>query len=75
MANTVQINVRLPEEAREVMLRLASRLRDDPSALDALERFVDGLGPIGGGLTLSERVARLEAIVAKMGADDGRKTR
>lgn len=67
MAETAQVNVRVPEEARTLILRLATRLRDDPSFLYALDRFLaDFETNSPSGLTLTERVARLEAIVSEM---------
>ncbi len=75
MAETVQVNVRVPEEARALILRLATRLRDDPSFPAALERFLDDLGPVDNGLTLTERVARLEAMVAELRGENGNPTR
>ena len=67
MAETAQVNVRVPEEARALILRLATRLRDDPSFLYAVDRFLaDFEANSPDGLTLTERVARLEAIVAEM---------
>lgn len=68
MAETAQVNVRVPEESRALILRLATRLRDDPSFPTALERFLDDLGPVAGGLTLTERVGRLEARLAELEA-------
>lgn len=73
MAETVQVNVRVPEEAREVMIKMAARLRDDPLFFIALNRFLDDIGPVAEGLTLTERVAKLEAAV--FWGSDGNPTR
>ena len=75
MADTAQVNVRVPEEARALILRLATRLRDDPSFPARLEGFLDDLGPIDSGLTLTERVTRLEAMVAELRGDHGNPAR
>lgn len=67
MAETVQVNVRVPEEARTLILRLATRLRDDPSFIYAVDRFLgDFEANSPDGMTLTERVARLEAQVAEL---------
>lgn len=58
MAETMQVNVRVPEAARDAMIRLAARLREDPAFVEQLEVFLDAVAPAG--LTLLERVALLE---------------
>lgn len=71
MAETVQVNVRVPEEARALVLRLATRLRDDPSFPYALDRFLNDFEANSpSGMTLTERVALLEAQVAKLMGND-----
>lgn len=66
MAETVQVNIRVPEEARDVIGRLGQRLRKEPDFLDQLIALVDG--DAGG-----ELVTRLEQIEARLAALEAQK--
>lgn len=57
-----QVNMRVPEESREVLLQVGARLRADPAFADQLRRFLDGLGDSN----LADRVAALEARLDAM---------
>lgn len=62
-----QTNVRAPIEARDTLLRIGGLLRGDPAFLARLRDFLDEYeGDEPAGLTLGERVARLEARLAAL---------
>ena len=54
---TAQVNMRVPEESREILLAVGARLRADPAFAEQLQRFLDGVGD----KSLADRVAALEA--------------
>lgn len=54
---SAQVNMRVPEESREILLTVGARLRADPAFAEQLQRFLDGLGDSN----LADRVAALEA--------------
>lgn len=57
---TRQLNLRVPDEARDVLTKLATRLREKPELATRLETWLDGLeDPTRH--TLAERVAVIEA--------------
>ena len=60
MAETVQVNIRVPEEAKDVITRLGFRLRKEPEFLERLIVLVDGLAEPD----VAERLARIEARLA-----------
>lgn len=62
MTAAVQVNVRAPEDSREVLLRVASLLRSDPSFHASLTAFLDGQADGG----MAERLARIEARLAAL---------
>lgn len=64
----VQINLRVPEEARSVLSRLTARLREDPAFLAALENLVGDPDPAGAGLPLADRVTAAEAALQDLAA-------
>jgi hypothetical protein len=49
--------MRVPEDAREILLAVGARLRSDPAFAGQLQHFLDGLGD----QSLADRVAALEA--------------
>ena len=53
---TSQVNMRVPEESREILLAVGARLRADPAFAEVLQRFLDGQGD----KSLADRVAALE---------------
>jgi hypothetical protein len=57
MATPAQVNMRVPDEARPVLLAVGARLRSDPAFAVQLQNFLDGLGD----QSLADRVAALEA--------------
>ena len=57
MATQAQVNMRVPEDAREILLAVGARLRADPAFAEELQRFLDGAGD----KSLADRVAALEA--------------
>lgn len=59
-----QINVRAPEEARKTLQRLGGHLRDNPEFLGKLEAFLDDHESGAAGLSVTERLADLEARMA-----------
>ena len=59
---SAQVNMRVPEEAREILLAVGARLRSDPAFADHLQKFLDGIGDSN----LADRVAALEAWRDKM---------
>jgi hypothetical protein len=54
---SAQVNMRVPDEAREILLAVGARLRADPTFSEHLQKFLDGLGD----KPLADRVAALEA--------------
>lgn len=63
---TPQINVRAPEEARKTLQRLGGHLRDTPEFLGKLEAFLDEYEAGAAGPSVAERLAALEARVARL---------
>jgi len=61
-----QINVRAPEEARKTLQRLGGHLRDTPEFLTKLEAFLDDYEGGAAGPTFIDRLADLEARVARL---------
>lgn len=62
MAETVQANIRVPSEAKDLIGRLGRRLRDEPDFLERLAALVDGpTGP-----DLADRLAQIEARLAAL---------
>lgn len=59
MSETVQANIRVPAEARDVLTRIGARLRADPSFADQLEVLL-AEDATATGLSLAERMARIE---------------
>lgn len=64
----VQVNMRVPEEARSVLSRLTARLREDPAFLAALENLVGDPDPAGAGLPLADRLTAAEAALQDLAA-------
>lgn len=64
MADTVQANIRVPAEAKELIARLGRKLRDDPGFIDQLAALVDGADAPD----LSDRLAQIEARLAALEA-------
>lgn len=62
MAETDQINIRVPSEAKELIRKLGRRLRDEPDFLERLAALVDG----DDSPDLAERLARIEARLAAL---------
>lgn len=60
MTPSEQVNVRVPQSARDLILRIARSLRDDTAFAGKLERFLDQYGDGTIGPLLSERVDRIE---------------
>ena len=69
MPETRQFNVRIPDEARDVLTRIATRLREDDRFAARLEAFMDTLDDPTADDSLAERVARIEARLDAMGGD------
>lgn len=67
MSDTRQFNVRIPDEARDVLTRIATRLREDDRFVDRLTAFMDTLDDPTADDSLAERVARIEARLDAMG--------
>ena len=64
MAETVQANIRVPAEAKDLIGRLGRKLRDEPDFLERLTALVDGpTGP-----DLADRLAQIEARLAALEA-------
>ena len=57
---TPQVNIRVPEDAREVLLRVGARLRTDPAFTTQLRRFMDVLDDPTVTPTVADRVGLLE---------------
>ena len=68
MADTRQFNVRVPEDAREVLSRLVARLKEDAGFKARIEAWLDSIEDGTAGDTLAERVARIEARLDALGA-------
>lgn len=65
MAETVQVNIRVPAEAKDLIGKLGRRLRDDPEFLDRLAALLDGpTDP-----DLADRLAAMEARIAALEAN------
>ncbi len=62
MSAWAQINVRAPEEAREVLLRVGTLIRKDPAFIQTLQRILDGEDS----QALAERLAQIEARLAAL---------
>lgn len=71
MGATEQVNVRVPSPARELILRIASRLRDDNLFAGRLERWLAEQSDPTAGPLLTERVERLERRVDALEAGRG----
>jgi len=69
MSDTRQFNVRIPDEARDVLTRIATRLREDDKFAARLTAFMDTLDDPTADDSLAERVARIEARLDAMGGD------
>lgn len=61
MTEPRQLNVRVPDEARDLMTTIAARLRHDEGFADRLAAWLETLDDPTADDTLAERVARLEA--------------
>lgn len=59
MSETVQANIRVPAETRDLLTRIGARLRADPSFADQLEALLAD-DATATGLSLAERMARIE---------------
>ena len=68
MPETRQFNVRIPDEARDVLTRIATRLREDDKFAARLTAFMDTLDDPTADDSLAERVARIEARLDAMDA-------
>lgn len=66
MAITNQLNVRVPDGARDLMTRIARLVRDDSAFLPKLERFISDYEDASVGPLLSERVDSLERRLDRM---------
>jgi len=64
MAETVQVNIRVPAEAKDLISKLGQRLRSDPDFIDQLAALLDG----GTDPDLAERLERIEARLAALEA-------
>lgn len=67
MSDTRQFNVRIPDDARDVLTRIATRLREDDKFVARLTAFMDTLDDPTADDSLAERVARIEARLDAMG--------
>jgi DNA-binding NarL/FixJ family response regulator len=65
----VQINLRIPEDDRDLMQRVAARLRHDPAFRGQLDQFLRDLDDDTITPTLADRVARLEARIIEVLGD------
>lgn len=70
MPETRQFNVRIPDEARDVLTRIATRLREDDKFVDRLTAFMDTLDDPTADDSLAERVARIEARLDAMSGEN-----
>lgn len=61
MAETKKLNVRIPDQARDVLTRVVNRLREDDQFVTRLEAWLDSLDDSTADDSLAERVARIEA--------------
>ena len=68
MTAQAQVNIRVPEAARDVLLKVGAKLRQDPAAVEALEAFLASLDDPTATPALADRVAALEARLAKLEA-------
>jgi len=57
---TPQVNIRVPEDARGVLLKVGARLRNDPAFASQLRRFMATLDDPTVGPSIIERVEVLE---------------
>lgn len=62
-----QLNVRVPDEARDLMTTIAARLRHDEGFSDKLAAWLETLNDPTADDSLAERVARIEARLDAMG--------
>lgn len=69
MTSTRQFNVRVPDETRDILTRIATRLREDGQFASRLEAWLDTLDDPTADDSLAERVARIEARLDAMGND------
>lgn len=60
MSDTKQVNIRVPDEARDVLARIGARLRAEPGFAAQLESYLDTLDDQTADATLADRVARIE---------------
>ena len=60
---TEQVNVRVPPEAKDVILRIARLLREDIAIVGKLELYLEEVTATGIGPALAERMERLERRV------------
>ncbi|MDM7255205.1 MAG: hypothetical protein P3W90_000720 [Paracoccus sp. (in: a-proteobacteria)] len=65
----VQVNLRAPEEARDLLQRVAARLRHDPAFHRQLDQFLRDLDDDTITPSLADRVARLEARITEVLGD------
>ena len=67
-----QFNVRVPDHVRDVLSRIATRLREDPRFVDQLQGLLDTADDTTAGPSLAERVAAIEARLNAMEAGAAR---
>lgn len=67
MSGTRQFNVRVPDEARDVLTRIATRIREDRTFIDRINGWLDTVEDGTADDSLAERVARIEAALAERG--------
>lgn len=65
MSATRQFNVRVPDEARDVLTRIATRIREDRTFIDRINGWLDTVEDGTADDSLAERVARIEAALAE----------
>lgn len=61
MTSIRQFELRVPDEARDALTRIATRLREDDQFVTCLEAWLDTLDDPTADDSLAERVARIEA--------------
>ena len=61
-----QVNIRVPDDAREALLQVGARLRADPGFLEHLQAFLAQCDDPTASPTLAKRVADLEARMAAL---------
>ena len=66
MKALAQVNIRVPDEAREALLTVGAKLRADPAFLEHLQAFLAEIDDPSATPTLAKRVADLEARMAKL---------